>query len=111
MTSGPSAWTARPSSSRWSAPTYLWHVNLTASAEETCGRLCLGERNGQCVSIGCNPDPSKHLRCVGSSATWSQCVDCSPDSFQQDCGYWAEALLGAAQAACSTSCIARLRLL
>jgi len=90
---------------------FLWDADFIAAAEETCGRKCLGERNNQCVSIDCNPDPSKNLTCVSSHGKWSQCVDCSPAAFLQDCGHWSKKLLVAAEAACSTRCSARLRLL
>jgi len=83
---------------------YLWHESLTAAAEAGCGLTCLGQRNSQCVSIGCDPDPAKTLTCVSSSDEWSQCVDCSDAAFSEDCGHWSSELLGAAEVACNAKC-------
>jgi len=81
---------------------YFWNANLTAAAEEICGQTCLGQRGSQCVSIGC--DASRNLTCVSSSETWSQCVDCEASTFQEDCGWWSEEMIAAAETTCSTIC-------
>merc|ERR1719436_1705356 len=88
---------------------YFWNANLTTAAEEICGQTCLGRRGSQCVTIAC--DASKNLTCVSSSETWSQCVDCEATAFHEDCGYWSEELLAAAETACSSTCHSRIRLL
>mmetsp|Transcript_6859 Transcript_6859/g.19252 ORF Transcript_6859/g.19252 Transcript_6859/m.19252 type:complete len:163 (+) Transcript_6859:89-577(+) len=99
-----------PQQFAWDCP-YLWHKDLTSSAEDACGFPCLGDRSSQCVTIPCNTQINQNLKCVEESEEWRQCVDCTDARFQEDCGYWSEKLSAAAEAACNAVCHSRTRLL
>jgi len=86
-----------------------WDAEVIASANTACSLTCVGHRNSQCVSIDCGE--AQGLTCVSASDTWAQCVACTGEAYQADCGYWSDEMAAAAAAKCETECHSRTRLL
>eukprot|EP00418_Pyrodinium_bahamense_P088279 CAMPEP_0179040150 /NCGR_PEP_ID=MMETSP0796-20121207/15500_1 /TAXON_ID=73915 /ORGANISM="Pyrodinium bahamense, Strain pbaha01" /LENGTH=286 /DNA_ID=CAMNT_0020736489 /DNA_START=1 /DNA_END=861 /DNA_ORIENTATION=+ len=89
-----------------------WADELRAAAVEACGMSCdakpvviktVARDQGPCHASVTKCESG--LTCVTQADRgWSQCIDCSTDSFPYSCGYWGPQLLTAAEAACSATC-------
>ena len=78
-----------------------WSEDTLVAAEKACQMNCPGT---QCSESA--PCYGSNVTCVSKSDdTWAQCVDCDPDTFQNDCVGWDTPMREAAVEECQVNCL------
>jgi hypothetical protein len=78
------------------------------AAQDKCGLSCTGRcpthSDSDCNGGG-GGDNSTDLVCVvQTDGYFDQCVDCTPDSFEEECKYWSTEIRSAAEIKCGLTC-------
>ena len=86
-----------------------WEEDFKAAAEDACGLTCPAAKKAP-KDDGCKTDDDCNgaLQCVTQAdGFYSTCIDCGADSFVDQCQYWSEAIVTAAEATCAVDCPSR----
>merc|ERR1711935_1191635 len=85
-----------------------WSSDILSQAETSCGMTCGDvqcDTSNDAVACCSDDDCADTLSCaVQSDLQYSQCIDCTEDSFEAARPYWSGDFLTAAEATCKETC-------